>query len=283
LADHDNGNGNSQDNSGRGPRVFFLTGSATLARDPENPANEVLRFLANANTGQFSGVTRFFNHRRVQVRDLDNQLESRHRFEAPDTCGGGAPRMQIAVDLNNDGISDGNAQGSFGTGTFQTPACQNETWLYEDFTGADGITGLATGTNPSTGDPSRGEQNGGPNEEREWDLSQLTGPGELVLTGNPMLQTWSEFEAAAHAFTRHRVCQVSYIDDAGAPPEFAGGPTGESHADLISIFDETLQGWEDVAGRLRGNQDPCRFRGPADNDDDDDDDGGHHDDDDDNG
>jgi hypothetical protein len=268
LADHDD------DDDEGSARVFLLTGSATLARDPENPANEVVRLQFNTpDLSGSAGVTRFFNRSRTQLRNLDNQLEVRHRFETPDTCGVGTPRMQLAIDLNGDNVSDGNAFGYLGTFP-NFVGCQPETWLYEDFTGGDGISGL--GPHPSAGDLPA-EQNGGLNEEREWDVTQLTGAGELVVAPlNPFQLTYSEFEMLAHnQFPNHRVCRVTYIEDA------SGGPVVDGHADLISIGDETLEGWEDVAGRLTGPVSTCRFAGPGgdDDDNDDDDDDDDHDDD----
>jgi hypothetical protein len=284
LADFDNDErGNNTD------RVFFLTGKAAPDRDPENPANEVIRFQARSPTGIFSGVMRLFNRKRVQARDLDNQLEARHRFQDADTCNGGSPRMALAVDLDNDGDSEGNAvvylgpHPNFGNAP---PLCPGDTWLYEDFTGGDmTVPGTGLGPHPSTGDPARGEENGGLNEEQEVDATQLTGAGEIPpFPGSGFVATWSAFEQAIHAaFPNHRICSAHYVDDVGGEPRFTPAePLGVSHADLISMGDATLHEWEDIARAPRFlPSDTCRIRitGP----DDDDDDGGHHDDDDDNG
>jgi hypothetical protein len=231
--------------------VFFLSGTAQADHDPENPKNEVIR-LTSAFPGPpplFGAVARVFDER-VKVWDLDNQLEVRHRFRAPHSCGVGSPRMALAIDRDGDGDSDGNAFGYFGA----SPAfagCPPETWWHEDFTGAGDplITGvpLFPSVNP-IGVP--GDPGPVPNEELEWDITQF---------GGPFYNTWSMVEAFFALQPNHRVCAARYVDDFGAPP-------GTGHADLIVMGDAVLDGHEDIAGRgdpFAG--DPC--------DDDDDDDG----------
>jgi len=46
----------------------------------------------------------------AKLADLDNVLEFKSYFENR-RCGGGSPRIQLAIDLNGDGIPDGNALG----------------------------------------------------------------------------------------------------------------------------------------------------------------------------
>lgn len=94
-------------------------------------------------------MARVFKHK-TRVPELDNMLENKHRFQGapPHSCGSGSPRMALAIDRDGDGDSDGNAFGYFGT----FPAfvgCPVETWLYEDYTGPDSITGLGNGLFPS--------------------------------------------------------------------------------------------------------------------------------------
>jgi hypothetical protein len=281
LADFDNDErGNNTD------RVFFLVGSATPDRDPENPANEVIRFesrfvgVQGSPLNRFSGVRRIFDRKKVQARDLDNQLEVRHRFQEGDSCSQGAPRMQLAIDLDNDGDSEGNAFLYYGPQS--TVGCPDNAWGYDDFTGGDmTIQGTGLGPFPSTGEASRGEENGNPNEDADVDPFQLLGPGEIPafpMSGG-FVATWSEFEVAIHtAFPNHRVCSALYVDDNGPNTGL-----GIGHADLISMGDATLNGHEDIARAPRFlPSDTCRIRVQHNSDDDDDDDG-HHDDDDDNG
>jgi hypothetical protein len=88
---------------------------------------------------------------------------------------GGSPRIQLAIDLDGDRRTDvflnTGVQGS-GAG------CPPHTWLYEDLTGGDGITGLGLFPSPPFTTP---------NEERECAASQLGGPG---VPGAGV--TWSE-------------------------------------------------------------------------------------------
>lgn len=242
-----------------GDRKFFLTGTARPDRDPENRENEVIRLTSafdplNPRAAQFGAVARVFK-KRTRVPELDNMLENKHRFQAPHSCGVGSPRMALAIDRDGDGDSDGNAFGYFGT--FPAfAACPMETWLYEDYTGPDSISGLATGlflSPPFTV----------PNEEREWDVTQF---------GGPFYNTWSEVEAFFSANPRHRVCAARYVDDFGAPP-------GTGHADLITMGDAVLEDHEDIAGRADPfAKDPCKFGRDDDDDGDDDDDDGDDDD-----
>lgn len=64
----------------------------------------------------------------------------------PHTCGLGSPRVSLAIDRDGDGDSDGNAFGYLGTSP-AFAACPQRTWLFEDFTGGDSITG--PGPSPS--------------------------------------------------------------------------------------------------------------------------------------
>jgi hypothetical protein len=238
-------------------RVFFLSGTAQHARDPENPKNQVIRLTSvfPGPPAEFGAVARVFK-KKVQVWDLDNQLEVKAWFREPHSCGVGSPRMALAIDRDGDGDSDGNAFGYVGTSP-NFVACPQRVWIYEDFTGGDTITGPGPGvsTNPP-GVP--GEPGGPPNEQFEWDLTQF---------GGPFYNTWSMVEAFFAAFPNHRVCAARYVEDFGAPP-------GTSYADVITMGDATWNGFEDTAGRANPFAgDPCKFRGR-----DKDDDDGHDDD-----
>jgi hypothetical protein len=250
-------------------RVFYLVGTARVDRDPENPENFVVRLRsafdpADPAAAESGAIVRVFD-RRVEVWDLDNQLEAKAWFREPHSCGIGSPRMSLAIDRDGDGDSDGNAFGYVGTSPGFV-ACPMRTWLYEDFTGGDSITGA--GPLPSANPPGvPGEPGGPPNEELEWDLTQF---------GGPFYNSWSQVEVFFAAQPEHRVCAARYVEDFGAPP-------GTSYADLVTMGNAVLEGPEDVAGRgdpFRG--DPCRF-GRDDEDDHDDDDDEDEDEDDDDG
>lgn len=271
----------AHDNWPRGDRVFFLTGSSSPSSDPENPENEAIQFEANSYTNTASGIVRIFSskHAKVQLRDLDNQLEVRHRFQVQDTCGGGSPALYVRIDLDGDGDFEGSAVASFGTVPLFR-ACQARTWLYEDFTGGDGINGL--GPHPSPATP--GELPGGFNEEREWDAKSLTDEGELDVQFpfDRRELTFSDLAKLVHdQFPSHRVCSVLYLDKAGAGPlNTPKERLGVSHVDALTIGDATLNGWEDLAERPKYlPSDTCKFKYSGHHDEDDDDDN-HHDDDD---
>jgi hypothetical protein len=234
------------DNRGRQGR-FVLGGTAQVTQDPENPANDVIRIRTDV-APFFGTVSRTVN---AKFHELDNMLEVKMWFQPPKTCIGGSPRLQLAVDLDGDGKSDGNVfldTGVNGSGT----GCPQQTWLYEDFTGGDGVTGL--GPFPSTGFAT-------PNEENECAAAQLGGPG-VPGAGVP----FSACEAFFATFPKHRVCTVALVDDTfGAP-----GMTGTAYYDLFSAGRATWTDRSDTAGR--GFAKGCRQDGDDDGDDDDDDD-----------
>lgn len=84
------------DGSGSNFKVF---GDADVTRDPENPANHVLK--VNNDGGTPAGAYRKLNN--VQVWELDHQLNFHRAFVAPHTCGGGSPRVILLIDANGDG------------------------------------------------------------------------------------------------------------------------------------------------------------------------------------
>lgn len=235
--------GDDGDRRGEG---FRLGGTARHAQDPENPANDVIRISTELEPGQCvapafencpSGtVSRTVN---VQIAKLDNMIEFKAYFVAPKTCIGGSPRIQLAIDLNGDGVSDGNAHGNFGPGPFGTGCAPAGVWDYQD------LTDLAP----------------------RWDVTQLTGVGEIPtpLPGNvnPFLVPWDLLETLVSMFPNHQVCTVALVDDTfGAP-----GMSGIAYYDLFSAGRETWVDRSDTRGRgfARG----CRR---ADRDEDDDND-----------
>jgi hypothetical protein len=255
----------SSDDGGGG---FLLGGTAQLDEDPENPANDVIRIRTNMPPF-FGTVSRTVN---VKIDKLDNMLEFKAWFyvgvaePVGKSCVGGAPRLQLAIDLNGDGSSDGNAFGYFGPSPSFT-LCPQNTWLYEDLTGGDGITGL--GPIPSTGFMT-------PNEETEWDLTQFFcpmgtlppgPPSDPCITPQPFVINWSLAEQViGGAFPNHLVCTVALVDDTFGVPLMSG----VAYYDLFSAGTATWTDESDIAGR--GFAQGC---GRPDDGDDDDDDGDH--------
>lgn len=199
-----------------GERVFLLGGTAQQAQDPENPANDVIR-ISTVDSPAFGTVSRKLG---VKIATLDNQLEWKQYLVAPKTCVGGSPRMQLAIDLNGDGVSDGNAMGNFGPGPFGT-GCVSNTWQYQDLT------------------------DGAP----RWDVTQLLGAGEIppALLGNvnPFLVPWDLLETLVSGFPRHVVCTGQLTDDTFGIP----GMSGIAYFDLISIGNATWNDRHDTLGR----------------------------------
>ena len=68
----------------------------------------------------------------AKLADLDNVLEFKSYFENR-SCEGGSPRIQLAIDLNGDGIADGNAFGDTAP-PFHLNSAPNG-WQYGDVTG----------------------------------------------------------------------------------------------------------------------------------------------------
>jgi len=213
---------------------FFLGGTARLARDPENRANSVIRIRTDVEPF-FGTVSRRAN---VKVRRLDNMLEFKAWFLAPSkSCTGGAPRLQLAIDADGDGRPDGNAFGYFGPSP-NFRGCPPGTWLYEDLTGAGDAAITAPLLFPSTGGVT-------PNEELEWDLTQL---------GGTFYNTWSQLETFFDAFPHHLVCSVALVDDTFGIPFMSG----TAYYDLFSAGRATWKDGDDTfrRGFARG----CRDR-----------------------
>lgn len=110
-----------------GPQFQYF-GPARDAADPDQPEsmdNDVALF--DTTSGAPVGLTRKVDER---VLELDNQLGFKY-FMLDRQCGAGSPRMQLAVDLDGDGVSDGVIHGHI-----RPPytSCEDEQWVYEDLT-----------------------------------------------------------------------------------------------------------------------------------------------------
>jgi hypothetical protein len=221
---------------------WLLGGTAELAADPENPSNDVIRIRTDVEPF-FGTVSRTVN---VKADRLDNMLEFKSWFSAaaviirPDlaasgavasnkTCAGGSPRFELAIDLDGDGVVEGNAfgyTGADGSGL----GCPGNTWLYEDLTGGDSVAGLGIFPSPPFATT---------NEESEWTLEQLGGPGLEARV------PWSEVETFLKAYPGHVVCTVSLVDDTLGLP----GMSGTAYYDVISGGRSTWANRADIAGR----------------------------------
>jgi hypothetical protein len=238
---------------------FLLGGTATLAQDPDNSANDVIKIRTDI-APFFGSVSRKAN---VKIDKLDNMLEFKAWLAAvaadplgtprQKTCFGGTPRIQLAIDVNGDGRPDGNAFGYYGDPETLFTACPNDNWMYEDFTGAGDVA--ITPATCFSCLPSTNRQ--WPNEEIEWDLhefdddiaSWVIDPLDPVIPPQPLAPlataTWSQVEDFIKAFKYHKVCSVALVDDARPPdadPLFFEVAQGTAYYDVISLGHAT---WAD--------------------------------------
>jgi hypothetical protein len=204
---------------------FLFGGTAQLALDPENPANDVILINTTAGFNPMTGAFAFGTVSRtlnVKIQQLDNMVEHKAFFVFPKTCFGGSPRIQLAIDLDGNGQSNGNAFGNFGPGPFGTGCPPGGIWHFED------LTDLAP----------------------RWDVTQLIGPGEIPLPGNvnPFLVPWPLLEMLIANFPNHLVCTGALVDDTFLPP----GPnmmSGIAYYDLLSLGRATWVDRSDIGGR----------------------------------
>jgi hypothetical protein len=200
---------------------FQLFGTAMDDLDPENPFNELIS-ISNAGLA-FGGAERKLGDQ-IQVVMLDNQIELKHYFVGR-TCGGGSPRIQLAISLDGDREPEGNAFGYVGPFPVFT-GCPPNVWRYEDLT----------------------------DDQPRWDLSQFAAecselPGCTLPPG--FVVPWDVMETFfMTVFPNHRVVVGSLVDDT-----FPGSPSGQGCAyyDLVSVGSRTITDHSDTAGGVREN------------------------------
>jgi hypothetical protein len=192
---------------------FELVGTATFGKDPTDPANFVIKV---DNTTGFGGVRRVLN---AKITQLDEHLTLRYYFVAPKTCNGGSPRIQLAIDTDGDGVSNGNAFGTIGPSPFFT-ACQQNEWVTEDLTVSSLESTQAVG---------------------RWDGSQVC-PGTNFTT-------WDILKlCVATLFPNHTVLRATLIEDQAV---VIGGFVifgGVTYYDDITLGERTLEDQSDVSG-----------------------------------
>jgi hypothetical protein len=148
---------------------FQLYGVMTDDQDPQNPTNDVISALTTTAYPAGAGSAVRNLPPGIKITALTNQIQLKYLFPAR-SCGGGSPRIQLAIDTDGDGVSNGNAFGYVGHAGFGA-GCLTGVWDFVDMT--DGV-------------PAR------------WDLTQFGGgyqnwpgvlaffslmPGHQVLTG----------------------------------------------------------------------------------------------------
>lgn len=220
-----------------GQNGFLLGGTAQHALDPENKSNQVISINT---TPPIECTTAFINcpagtisrHIDARITQLDNLLEFKSYFQNR-SCGGGSPRIQLLIDVNGDGMADGNA---FGYTAPPFAGCVPNRWQYDDLT----------------------------DELPRWDASQLVAfgfpsPGTIctnpLFAANPAVcpfQThsgyipWNVMETVlTTVFPLHTVCSGALVDDSSWMPAAAG----VAYYDVISLGRATWTNWGDTAGR----------------------------------
>jgi hypothetical protein len=173
--------------------------------DPLNATNDVISVLTTASYPAGIGVALRSTPPGFTIGALTNQLQLKYYFPAR-SCGGGSPRIQIAIDTDGDGQSNGNAFGYIGHTGFGG-GCLTGVWDFVDMTDAV---------------PAR------------WDLTQF-GLG---------YQSWPTAVAAmTAAFPNHRVLSGSLVDDSCS---FAPTSCGQAYYDLWTFENRTLEQNEDT-------------------------------------
>jgi hypothetical protein len=180
-------------------------------QDPQNPTNDVISVVT---TPAAIGLAVRNLPPGIKISALDHQLNVKYFFpNAPRTCSGGSPRLQLAIDGNGDGKFDqfpgGPDQNAFGyIGHFPFGAgCLTSEWDIIDMTDNVG----------------------------RWDLSQL---------GGGMTMTWDQAESfVTGAYPNHRVLSGSLVDDSCS---FAPTSCGAAYYDLVTVENRTLENDQDT-------------------------------------
>ena len=181
---------------------FELFFSAVDAFDLQNPTNQVISI---DTTGGAIGVALRKLNPGVKIATLTNQLQLKYLFPIR-SCGGGSPRIQLAIDTDGDGIRNGNAFGYVGHAGFGG-GCLTGVWDFNDMT----------------------------DMTPRWDLSQF---------GMGMANTWQMAVALiTTAFPNHQVLRGSLVDDSSG---FSAAATGQAFYDLVTIGHRTLENFDDT-------------------------------------
>jgi hypothetical protein len=183
---------------------YTLFGTAARAKSPSNPADQVIT-INTTPTNSVGGATRRMNQ---TVHSLDGLISLDYFFVNGKTCGGGSPRIQLAVDTDGDGVSNGNAFGYQGTAAFGGGCISGNRWVHEDFT--DNVP--------------------------RWDLTQF---------GGGFTNTWATVEAFFAAKPHEQVLRGTLVEDACS---FVPTNCGRTFDDTVKIGNRTLENWSDTKG-----------------------------------
>jgi hypothetical protein len=176
--------------------------------DPQNLTNDVISVFTTPVYPAGIGVAFRNLPPGIKITALTDQLQLRYYFPAR-SCSGGSPRIQLAIDTDGNGSSNGNAFGYVGHTGFGG-GCLTGMWDFVDMT--DVL-------------PFR------------WDLTQF-GLG---------YHNWPTAVAAVNtAFPNHRVLSGSITDDSCS---FATLSCGQAYYDLLTIENRTLENDQDTVNK----------------------------------
>jgi len=174
-------------------------------QDPQNLTNDVISVLTTTSYPAGIGVAVRKLPPGMKIAALTNQLQLKYYFPAR-SCGGGSPRIQLAIDTDGNGQPNGNAFGYVGHTGFGG-GCLTGVWDFVDMT--DSV-------------PAR------------WDVTQFA-------LG---YQTWqSAVTLITTAYPNHRVLTGSLVDDSCS---FALTSCGKAYYDLLTIENRTLENDQDT-------------------------------------
>lgn len=212
-----------------GDTGFLLGGTAQNAQDPQNPDNDVIKIDTSAS-GSYGTVSHRLG---VKIAALADMLEFKSYYQNR-SCGGGSPRFALTIDLNGDGVPDGDVWAySF---PFTPGGCPPNLWNYDDLTDA----------------------------KPRWDASPLVTfgfPSAANICSNPVFAAnpaicpfvqnsgyvpWKVFETVLTTlYPNHQVCSAALVDDSSWMTVAAG----VAYYDIISMGRATWEDSQDTVGR----------------------------------
>jgi hypothetical protein len=173
--------------------------------DPQNLTNDVISVITTTAYPAGIGVAFRNTPPGFKVGALTNQIQLKYYFPTR-SCGGGSPRIQIAIDTDGNGASNGNAFGYVGHTGFGG-GCVTGVWDFVDMTDAV---------------PFR------------WDLTQF-GLG---------YHSWqTAVTAMTTVFPNHKVLSGALVDDSCS---FSAPSCGRAYYDLLTFENRTLEQDQDT-------------------------------------
>lgn len=196
-----------------GKKKLQKTEAASRDYDPENPANEVVKFETSSAPVGIGVLAREVKPSHdVKVWDLKNMISLKY-YLVDRPCGAGSPRFQIRVESSQtrpalNGVA--NIFGYVGDQPFGGN-CPMGQWVYEDMT----------------------------NATPKWELSQFLNAQGNPFTPGQMFSFQQVIDYFEELDPDHRVVGCSLVDDAGFE--------GTAYFDQVQCWDSTMQNHADTA------------------------------------